>query len=161
MFGLGMKRYHEVVDPPKGMVLNLGCGRHRLDDAINLDQPQWRAPRLERFAPESVGLVHAYHFFEHLTAETLVPMLQEIQRVLKFGGVLQYCVPYALAPIAYMDVTHKTFWTEETMRTLLESRGYDSARIDGLSMQCQWIAGIDSQNLAVIGQLIKTKGSGQ
>lgn len=162
LFGLGMKRWPEVVSPPPdGLRLNLGCGRHPIEDTINLDQPRWKAPALNHFATESTAVIHAYHFLEHLILPTLQGMLLEIARVLKFGGVLNYCVPYALAPIAFMDVTHKTFWTEETMRTLLESRGYESAMVEGLSIQCQWIAGIDSQNLAVLGQLIKTKGSAE
>jgi hypothetical protein len=60
-----------------------------------------------------------------------------------------------MSPIAFMDIDHKTFWTEETMRTLLESRGYHSAVTDRMKIEFQVISGITSQNLAVLGALRK------
>lgn len=140
-----------------GRIVNLGSGNYPIAGADNLDLPEWEAPRLG-YVDESVGVVHAYHFLEHLNPEVLKIQLVEIARVLAPGGKFFYCVPYALAPIAFMDATHRTFWTEETMRTLLQSRGYDSAVVeDVLKIRMQTIIGQNSQNLAVLGVLEKVK----
>lgn len=174
LFHNGMKRHlvRYLPVPPGGIVLNLGSGNSPIQGAVNLDRGSdrkslsygrsepgefaWEAPRLSRWYDEgSVSAVHAYHFFEHLTSDDLRVMMSEVSRVLKPKGVLWYCVPYALSPIAFMDADHKTFWTEETMRTLLESRGYASAATERLKIQFQFIAGITSQNLAVLGALQK------
>lgn len=172
LFHNGMKRHiaRYLPVPPPGTVLNLGSGNSPLKGAMNLDlyyKPNplpfvnfypgeygWDAPKLP-FKNETIGAIHAYHFLEHLSWRDLRIMMYEIARVLKPKGVLWYCVPYALSPIAFMDASHETFWTEETMRTLLESRGYDSSVTDRLKIQFQFIAGITSQNLAVLGALQK------
>lgn len=172
LFYNGMKRGLSALlpVPPGGTVLNLGSGNNPIHGAVNLDpngfavnhrgiskpgEYKWRAPMLE-YNEETVSAIHAYHFLEHLHQNDAHHLLLEVQRVLKPGGVFYYCVPYAMAPIAYMDIDHKTFWTEETMRTLLESRGYHSAVVDKLQIDFQIIAGITSQNLAVLGALQKS-----
>jgi SAM-dependent methyltransferase len=143
-----------------GEVLNLGAGNFPISGACNLDKPDWIAPYLD-FKNESISAIHAYHFLEHLTGDEVIDQIREVDRVLVNGGLFYYAVPYAMAPIAFMDVTHKTFWTEETMRTLLESRGYNSEYSSNhssrLRQYSQIIAGITSQNLTVIGILIKIK----
>jgi SAM-dependent methyltransferase len=176
LFFNGMKRGlpRDLPVPPSGTVLNLGAGNHPIKGAVNLDAKaesdamrrdvrtplppgsyRWNAPLLRTIEDESVGAIHAYHFLEHLGSDDVHLMIREIARVLKPKGVFWYCVPYALSPIAFMDVDHISFWTEETMRTLLSSRGYDSAATDLLTIQFQIIAGITSQNLAVLGALQK------
>lgn len=172
LFHNGMKRHiaRYLPVPPGGTVLNLGAGNSPMKGAMNLDATYevsplpfanfypgnygWNAPQLP-CKGETIGAIHAYHFLEHLDPYDLRIMMSEITRVLKPKGVLWYCVPYALSPIAFMDADHKTFWTEETMRTLLESRGYDSAVSLNLKIEFQFIAGITSQNLAVLGALQK------
>lgn len=53
LFKLGMKRdVPQLLDfPAGGHVLNLGCGKHVLPDAINIDYPQWDAETYEIRAP--------------------------------------------------------------------------------------------------------------
>lgn len=171
LFLNGMKRHiaKYMPVPPGGIVLNLGSGNSPIKGALNLDRGtdrkpldgtdpgeySWEAPLLKPFNEETVGAIHAYHFLEHLDSDDLSVMIQEVARVLKPKGVFWYCVPYALAPIAFMDADHKTFWTEETMRTLLQSRGYESAIANNLKIEFQVVAGVTSQNLAVLGALQK------
>lgn len=173
LFANGMKCHiaWELPNQPPGVVLNLGSGNSPISGAINLDAKvdknklpgrneetpgdyRWYATYLD-YDDGAVAAIHAYHFLEHLSYEELDRMMKEIERVLRDGGLLYYCVPYALAPIAFMDASHKTFWTEETMRTLLESRGYDSASATRLKYWMQTIIGVNSQNLAVLGCLQK------
>lgn len=142
-------------EPPPGPILNLGSGNHPIQGCTNLDRPDWEAPYLPA-ENAAVAAVHAYHFLEHLTPEVLQDQMREVARVLMSGGLFYYCVPYAMSPIAFMDATHRTFWTEETMRTLLQSRGYQSAVVeDVMKLRFQVIMGITSQNLAVLGILEK------
>lgn len=162
LFVNGMKRRIAVHLPaaPSGEVLNLGSGNNPISGATNLDRPFWEAPRLADVGQGSIASVHAYHFLEHLDSRTVSAQLWEIDRVLKPGGLFYYCVPYAMSPIAFMDVDHKTFWTEETMRTLTDPRGYASAYAPNPKLEIIWqvIMGLTSQNLAVLGVLQK-KGS--
>lgn len=157
LFYNGLKRSLQTPIHPNvtGEILNLGSGISPILGAVNLDLPDWEAPWLLEHKDESVSVIHAYHFLEHLDGDNVKLMIAETYRVLKCFGVFNYCVPYAMSPIAYMDVDHRTFWTEETMRTLIESRGYDSAAVDGFRIRTQFIAGLNSQNLAVFGQLVK------
>jgi predicted SAM-dependent methyltransferase len=175
LFLNGMKRNlpRLMPVPPGGLSLNIGSGNAPIRGCLNLDPSNdrvlrkatvepgdyhWMAPMFTTFASETISSIHAYHFLEHLFANDVHNMLLEVQRVLKPGGVFYYCVPYAMAPIAFMDIDHKTFWTEETMRTMLESRGYHSAITDKMEIKFQVIAGVTSQNLAVMGALQKKNG---
>lgn len=145
-------------DDEEPRVLNLGAGKSPMNNAINLDRPEWDAPWLP-YGFDSMDTVHAYHFLEHLSGDTLLDMIEEIARVLKPGGVFNYCVPYAMAPIAFMDPTHQSFWTEETMGVLLGPDGYNhpaERSTRRLKIQTQMIMGLTSSNLVVIGQLTKT-----
>lgn len=158
LFWNGMKR---EISPPKLVngpirAVNLGSGFSPIDGADNLDEPDWHAPDIP-YGDETLNTVHAYHFFEHLDYSLLVLMLEEIERVLVPGGVLNYCVPYAMSPIAFMDASHRTFWTEETMPMLISgSSGYDNGcSIKSLRIHTQFIAGVKSQNLAILGQIVK------
>ena len=157
LFGFGMKRELGRLHPePDGTVLNLGSGDFAFEDAINLDQPSWRAPMLRDFDDKSVAVVHAYHFLEHLTSSNVYRMLEEIERVLRPAGVFYYCVPWSPSAIAYSTIDHQTFWTEEWMPRILENRGYTHFKDKWeLKLTYQVIAGVASQNLAVLGQLLK------
>jgi SAM-dependent methyltransferase len=160
LFANATKRYaaFEFPTQPPGEVINLGSGRAPISGAINLDRPEWEAPFIDCL-DESIAAIHAYHFLEHLPGDIVSRQLAEVDRVLKPDGLFYYAVPYAGSPIAFMDVDHKTFWTEETMRTLIQARGYNSVYTfdPRLEMIFQIIAGINSQNLMVIGVLQKGK----
>lgn len=157
LFVNGMKRHLPFEFPyfRGGKIINLGSGMAPMEGADNLDRPKWEAPVLD-YLDNSVGAIHAYHFLEHLSSDTVKDQMREVARVLLPGGLFYYCVPYAMAPIAFMDVDHKTFWTEETMRTMMSSRGYNSGILeDILKYRFQAIIGANSQNLAVMGVLEK------
>ncbi|CAA6811365.1 MAG: Unknown protein [uncultured Sulfurovum sp.] len=56
----------------------------------------------------SVDIIHAYHFLEHL--EDLEFFMSEIFRVLKKNGRLIGTVPHFSNPYFYSDYTHKSLW---------------------------------------------------
>jgi SAM-dependent methyltransferase len=162
-FSNGMKRDLPVIDCAitnvDAVVINLGAGDSPLPDATNLDLPKWRAiDGLERWDDESVDEIHAYHFLEHLEPSLMIFILSEVERVLRTGGVFNIVVPYAKADIAFQDPTHRTFFTEETWRTILENNYYlmpGHEREWRLKIGFNLIAGIVGRNLSVFTQLIK------
>ena len=138
-----------------GTVLNLGAGNKFLPGTIPLDLPGWDADCDDiPYADNSVLQIHAYHFLEH--CKHPVRVLQECQRVLIPGGIMNICVPYYSSAIASQDLDHKHFFTEETWKTLFKNQYYDKNKIEwkfriGFNMIC----GIVERNLCLLTQLIK------
>lgn len=164
LFKLAMKRdLPELLETPSHLVyphLNMGAGKSVIPGAINIDKPEWEWPKSERLPVEDecIGLIHAYHFLEHLSGEDAITMLLEFQRVLKPGGIINFVVPYYNSSMQAHDLTHKSFWNEDTFQTLFRCEYYDP---NGLTQQWklrvhfQVIIGIVERNMALMGQLVK------
>lgn len=80
------------------MRLHLGCGPHNLDGWINIDnQPYPGVDRVldvrEGLPFESVSLIFAEHFIEHLDYRAAAMLLRECRRVLCDEGVLRLSTP--------------------------------------------------------------------
>lgn len=147
----------KVVD---GVVISLGEGentRHVDKDALSLGLPHWRWPRDKiPLDDETVALIHAYHFLEHLTGEDAISLLCEAQRVLKSGGLFYYGIPLAGTELSYHDLTHKSFWSEDTITNLLYNEYYEiEGKPTELNLCGQCIIGIVERNLMLYGCLIK------
>ena len=155
LISLGMKRdLPELLDFPEGTVLNLGCGKHVLPGAVNLDYPDWDAesyhieipnvikhklihgPDSELPHPEmgslyvgcpsdSIAGIHAYHFLEHVRDPRR--MLREMQRVLKPGGVINICVPHYWGSMAHHDLDHKNTYAIDTWANTFSAPWYTKA----------------------------------
>lgn len=160
-FLLGAKKRLDVLVPqPDGSVLNLGCGKAKIDGAFNLDWPTWEAPFLSQNPDETVAAIHMHHFLEHLDAHDGLTMLTECARVLVPAGVVYITLPHAAAMLAFSALDHRTFWTEETMQHLLypsENNSYDmkfGRKID-LDIAFMQIIGREHRNLQLFVQLRK------
>jgi SAM-dependent methyltransferase len=157
-FKLGMKRdIPELIEPGKYQ-LNLGCGANKLPNCENIDWPDWDAVTSNiPYPSESMDTIWAFHFFEHLTGEDAIRILKECERVLVVGGTLNIVVPHRLGMIAYQDLDHKSFWTEETIRTLVNNPYYEKNREVAWQLQVHMgvIIGIVERNLALMTQLVK------
>lgn len=66
------------------------------------------------FESESVDGVYTAHFLEHLTFEENLHLFNEVYRVLKQGKVFEIIVPHGMSYAGMVDLSHKTFWTEDT-----------------------------------------------
>lgn len=160
-FALGMKR--SLPDLPELdtlPVLNLGAGNVASNGwwTEALDYPEWDAslgiiPR----DSDSIGAVLAFHFLEHLNGREAIAILREIERVLVPGGSAFIVVPHRLSQMAYHDLDHKSFWTEETWKTLFSTPYYDKNREVPwrLAIEFNLIAGIVERNLALFTVLRK------
>lgn len=80
-------------------ILNLGCGFKHANNAINVDISKITKPDiivdLEEgklpFEDETFKVVYAYHILEHI--KNLIPLMNEIYRVMKPKGELYIKVP--------------------------------------------------------------------
>lgn len=165
LFQMGMKRFVPELLPPVfnhngGEALNLGAGNSSIAGADSLDLPAWDAER-DPIPREdgSVTTIFAFHFFEHLSGVNVIRVLRECERVLAFGGTLNVVVPHRLSQMAFQDIDHKSFWTEETWKILFDNPHYDKNR-EGmwkLAVHANLIIGIAERNLALMTQLVKTR----
>ena len=157
LFLIGMDRTIPDILPwnEKGIVLNLGCGKKKIDGAVNMDYPDWDANMdYLGFEDESVDCVHAYHFLEHI--DDPIAMLRDIQRVLKVGGVCNIVVPYYTSQMQAHDLSHQHMFCEETWRNLFTAPYYTKDR-EGwkLRVHLNVIMGVVERNLCLVTQLVK------
>lgn len=119
--------------------LNLGCGEYwkTYPDYAGLDVGDYG----QRFVGNVLDLlkvdgndvapfytcvwdeVMANHFLEHFNQEELKLLLKGIYRILRHGGIFKFVVPHKDREEAW-DLTHKTFWNENTVRTLESIEGF-------------------------------------
>ena len=98
--------------------LNLGAGFRKIAGGfINIDYRPETEPDLcvdvtegLPFDDNSVDVVRAMDFLEHIPIGKVVPLMDEIWRVLKPGGVLESITPSTDGRGAFQDPTHKSFW---------------------------------------------------
>lgn len=98
------------------MKLNIGCGPHKKEGYINIDQFASFSPdmvmNLESFPwpfeTSSVEEIYASHVLEHLGATTDVffCLIKEIYRVMTPGGLLRITVPHPKHDNFLTDPTH-------------------------------------------------------
>jgi SAM-dependent methyltransferase len=130
----------QVGENAEKVIVNIGCGYRKMEDAINVDAFQncnpdilWdlnRAPW--PFDDESVDMVHAHHIMEHL--DNWWDAVKETARILKLGGVLEMSVPdyNTTEDMGYID--HKHIITKYSFHLILgqEQRGANAwARQEG------------------------------
>ncbi|HKR02249.1 MAG TPA: methyltransferase domain-containing protein [Pyrinomonadaceae bacterium] len=83
---------------------------------------------------ESVSAVTGFHFIEHLPFERLVELLDEIARTLRPAGLLIFETPNPKNLVVgacnfYSDPTHLKPLFPETVRFVLDNRGFEDVRI--------------------------------
>lgn len=99
------------------VVIELGCGANkRHADALGIDALDYPGVDivgdiyevLAQFPPGSVDRVYSYHFIEHV--ENVSRLLEELSRVVKVGGELEFVAPHFSNPHFYSDPTHRNFF---------------------------------------------------
>ena len=106
---------------PKGISLNLGCGYRKLDGFINIDNRAEVNPDLLcnvieglPYDDNSVDVVRADDFLEHIPIGKTVQVVTEIWRVLKPGGIFESSTPSTDGRGAFQDPTHVSFWNRNS-----------------------------------------------
>ena len=59
-------------------------------------------------------MVRAYDFLEHIPIGKVVPVMNEIYRVLKPGGIFESSTPSTDGRGAFQDPTHTSFWNRNS-----------------------------------------------
>ena len=100
-------------------ILDLGCGQNKVPGAIGLDNIQLPGVDIVHdlmnfpYPIKSVSMDKIYlrHVIEHFEIETINSILNDSYRILKSNGLLVITVPHAFSISAYIDPTHKSFFT--------------------------------------------------
>ena len=83
------------------------------------------------FDDNSVDFVLCSHILEHI--RNYIPLMKEIHRVLKPGGILHIRVPEFPCAAAIADPTHVRYFCPESFTYLhYTNMGYDSSGLQGL-----------------------------
>jgi SAM-dependent methyltransferase len=102
-------------------IINLGCGNKKLPGEIGVDIIP--GPYVDivtdlnsyplPFPDNSVDIVRSSHVFEHL--DDLVALMEDIHRLLKPNGILEFTVPHVSNIEYFRDPTHKIPFIYTTM----------------------------------------------
>jgi predicted SAM-dependent methyltransferase len=108
--------------PQEARLVDLACGDNKKDGYFGIDIDNYqgvdhvmdlRFGRLP-FADNQLERVYASHFVEHLTFDENIFLFNEVYRSLHPGGVFEIIVPHGQSYAGIVDLSHKTFWTEDT-----------------------------------------------
>ena len=107
-----------VTGPTK---LNLGCGMTRLDGFTGVDRIPGPTVDIDHdldqfpypWPDNSVQEVLMDNTLEHL--DDIIAVIEELHRILAPGGRAIIIVPYAKSDGAFVDPTHKHFFTERSL----------------------------------------------
>ena len=110
------------------MKINIGCGRKKMPDYINIDNRQEHKPDLLvnvddglPFADSSVDEIYTSHFIEHVN--DLVETMREFHRVLKPDGFVTIIYPCYPDARVFSSPYHKYFLTDSTFHWFVD--GHD------------------------------------
>lgn len=99
--------------------MNLGCGNDIRKDWINLDIAAIEGVDVVHdinvlplpFSENSFDFILCQDILEHLE---YIPLLEEIHRILKIGGVVEIRVPHFSSRFNFIDPTHKKMFSVQT-----------------------------------------------
>lgn len=101
---------------------DLGCGTRKKESYFGIDQSDYPGVDLVQdlrfsklpFGDGQLEIVYCSHFLEHLTFEEVLFEFNEVYRCLRIGGKFDIIVPHGASYAGIADLSHKTFWTEDT-----------------------------------------------
>ena len=122
--------------------LNLGCGLRKLEGFINIDNRSEVSPDLLcditeglPYPDNSVDRVRAHDILEHVALGKTVPLIEEIYRVLRPGGVFEHYTPSTDGRGAFQDPDHRSFWNINSWLYFMDDKYRDlcgiKAKFDG------------------------------
>ena len=100
-------------------ILDLGCGENKVPNSIGLDNVQLPGVDVEHdlldfpypFDNESIDKIYLRHVIEHFAIEKINFIMNECNRILKNDGFLVITVPHVFSISAFIDPTHRSFFT--------------------------------------------------
>jgi len=107
----------EKVKDIKEIKLDLGCGENKPEGYFGIDKQSfpgvdlvWDLENGIPFNSDSVDEIRAYHFLEHMSNPIMI--MNEIWRVLRPGGILEFEVPSTKGEGAVADPSHRSQWNK-------------------------------------------------
>lgn len=102
--------------------VDIGCGLRKKDGYFGIDIHGYEKVDLVMdlkmtklpFGDEQLTDLYASHFLEHLNFEEVIYLMNEAYRVLHVSGVFEIIVPHGMSYAGMADLSHKTFWTEDS-----------------------------------------------
>lgn len=152
--------------PTSGTNLNLGCGYKKIDGFINIDNradvnPDLICDVIEGLPYEdnSIDSVRAHDFLEHIPIGKVIPVMDEIWRVLKPGGKFDSLTPDAEnGQAAFQDPGHVSFWVENSWLYYSKDKNRDLYGIKA-NFKMKSLARVESDpriyHLRVIAEAVK------
>ena len=100
-------------------ILDLGCGENKVPNSIGLDNVPLPGVDVEHdlldfpypFDNESIDKIYLRHVIEHFAIENINFIMNECNRILKNDGLLVITVPHVFSISAFIDPTHRSFFT--------------------------------------------------
>ena len=100
-------------------ILDLGCGENKVENSIGLDCADLHDVDVKHdllsfpypFDDESFELIYLRHVIEHFILDDINNIFNECWRLLKKDGNLIVIVPHVYSISAFMDPTHKSYFT--------------------------------------------------
>lgn len=116
-----MRRDHMIMKK-----LNLGCGTDIKEGYVNLDVAKlpgvnvvWDINKLPLpFKKEEFDEIYCKDVLEHVD---YIPLLKEIHRILRMGGIVKIRVPHFTSKNLYIDPTHKHGFSFDTFKFFTNS----------------------------------------
>ena len=101
------------------IILDLGCGENKVPNSIGLDNVPLPGVDVEHdlldfpypFDNESIDKIYLRHVIEHFAIENINFIMNECNRILKNDGLLVITVPHVFSISAFIDPTHRSFFT--------------------------------------------------
>ena len=150
--------YNEKIKKmPKGIRINVGCGRVTYDDYINVDlRPLTNVDVVAKaddlpFKKDSIGELYSAHLVEHIPDEHMKDYVMPYwYSLIKPGGIIRVVCPNWIAIIdrfkkgeieysffreltfgsqEYQENVHRTMYTVESIKTLLKSCGFKDIEV--------------------------------
>lgn len=159
-FKLGICREIPQLLPDRedGIILNIGARNKMIPGSTPLDFPEWDAD-LDQipYENESVSQIYAIHFLEHVKSPIMV--LEDMQRVLMYGGHINIVVPYYNSNINAQELDHKHNFCEETWDALFRQHlYYDKNVVEWeLRVHANFMMAMHERNMCLYTQLQKVE----
>lgn len=101
-------------------VLDLGCGNRKRAGAVGIDiNPETAADIVHNlnetpypFKDSEFDEIYADNVIEHL--DDVLKVMEELHRISRSGGMIKVIVPYFRAKWAFIDPTHRHFFTVDS-----------------------------------------------
>lgn len=111
---------NNILENNKLKILDLGCGKKKRADAIGVDFSNRHAADVIHnlnvfpypFNDSEFDEIYLDNVLEHL--DDPMQVMEEVHRVCKLGGSVKVIVPYFRSVWAFIDPTHKHFFTVDS-----------------------------------------------